>query len=144
VKWRAPALLLAALVAWGTSACLSVSWRRDARFGRLPEGALASMEPGETDLGTCLARLGAPLEVWEVLDGMALAYGWERERNVGLTLSVPIDRGLSASLNVANERARLRGVVLFFDAADRLTVVRSGRLAELLPPRRSAAVDEPE
>ena len=142
-RWARAFLLAVSLVPLA-SGCLSVTWRRDARFGEPPEGALASLRPGESDLGACLARLGAPLEVWEIPDGVALAYGWERERNLGVTLSVPIDRGLSASLNVAAERARLRGVVLFFDADDRLSLLRTGRLAELLPPRRPASVDEPE
>jgi hypothetical protein len=128
-------------VALGASGCSSATWRRDARYGEPPPDALAALQPGASDLGTCLSRLGAPLEVWEeAAGGVALAYGWQRQRSFGLSLSVPLDHGLTASLNLADQHANLRAAVLVFDAHRTLTRVHLGRLDELRPTRRPAHV----
>ncbi len=135
-----------ALAAFVSSGCLSATWRRDVRYGPPPPGALESLRPGESELDPCLALLGAPLDVWESAQGgIALAYGWERERNLGFTFSIPLDRGASASLNVVDERAKLRGVVLFFDERGKLVLLRTGLLGELREEtRRPASADAEE
>ena len=148
----ARAQLLGALLAGPIAAgCVQLSWNRVTRHSPVPRDALArlSSDPGHpSDLGECLAALGAPLWVWEhEIDGASgavLAWGWFDERSLGFSASVPITRGVSASFDYDDADARMRGVVLFFDRDWRLVVLRTGLLRDLTGEvrRPPAVLDE--
>ncbi len=115
-----------------SAGCLSVAWTRETENGPPPQHALAELELERSDLDDALAVLGAPVAAWEWTDGgIALAWGWSREKNLGLSLSVPLYKSASASFNYDDVRAKLLGVVLFFDESDRLVQLREGLLGEL-------------
>ena len=142
---------LAALsaIALACSGCLRVAWERESRHSPVPPAALGRLEPGRVGLTECLAELGAPLWVWEhVEEGRAsavLAYGWNNQRDLGLRVSVPLYRGLTASYQYDAIDQRMRGVVLFFDADWRLTSWREGLLRDLtaeLRPKRPQPVED--
>ncbi len=133
---RAPATAAGVLVGLAmvlvSTGCLNVSWQRETVNGPPPPEALLEVQPERSDLHDALAALGAPVAAWEWTDGgIALAWGWSREKNLGFSLSIPFYRSASASLNYADARAKLRGVVLFFDEHDRLVQRREGLLGEL-------------
>ena len=96
------------------------------------------LKPGEADLRTCLASLGAPLYVRENGDGALLAWGWAEEQRWGLTLSVPID-SRRGSVTYRRGDEGFQGLVLLFDAGWTLTSIREGRLADVLPSSQSRA-----
>lgn len=143
---RACAALLVALACPG---CLRVAWERQSRHTPVTSAALERLRPAEADLAACLAELGAPLWVWEhVEDGRAsavLAYGWYDQRDLGLRLSIPVYRALSASFEYDKIDERMRGAVLFFGPDWRLTARREGLLRDLtveLRPKRPQPVEE--
>jgi hypothetical protein len=106
-----------------------------------PEAGL--LRPGQASLELCLATLGAPLYVREHVGGMMLAWGWADERRWGLTLSLPADVH-NASFTYRNSDEGLEGLVMIFDEGGELTIVRRGRLAEVLmsAQRRAIAVED--
>jgi hypothetical protein len=127
--------------------CVSVTWTRESRYDPVPGEAVAKLSAGESDLGTCLEALGAPLWVWEHpfnggdgRDGAALAYGWFDERDLGLSFSVPVSKEVSASFDFDKIDARMRGLVLFFDGDWKLTAWRSGLLRDLTREARRPPV----
>ena len=117
------------------SSCISLTYERERRYEKLPKGALAALAPGQTQLGECLERLGAPLWAWEDAFGgkssAALAWGWLDEADWTVTLSVPVSDQASLSFSWRDIDARMRGVVLFFDADWRLVGMREGMLRDL-------------
>jgi hypothetical protein len=145
---RALAIWLATLLAAG---CLQVSWQRDSRHAPVSKAALDGLAAG-TGLDECLGALGAPLWVWEHVEGgtpgAALAYGWFDQKDVGLRFSVPVTEYYSVSLDYDQIDLRMKGLVLFFDADWRLTSWRTGLLRDLSreAQRRPAFVEasEPE
>jgi hypothetical protein len=121
-----------------------VSWERTEKLSRVPPEALEAINPGDP-LDACLARLGAPLLLWEYGgDGMALAYGGGEVHEVGLSLSFTISDNVDASFNFDGVDEELEGVVLVFDPDLRLRWVRRGMLRELVRTgrRRPAPIDE--
>ena len=137
------AIALASIAA----SCVRVAWRRETRFTPPDPVEVASLRPGESTLAECLARLGAPLEVWEYKgDGTALAYASLHERRLGLNVSVPVARYASASFDYDDSRAGLDGVLLLFDARGSLESVERGSLRDLeraRARRRPSAPGEP-
>lgn len=133
------------LVALASAGCVSFSF--DRATVNLPprKEALATLAPGTTTLTDALAALGAPILAWEWKgDGMALAWGWSHDAARGVTISIPIDQGNSASASYDDLTKHLRGVVLFFDADAKLVHVREGALNDFQAERarpRPAAVD---
>jgi hypothetical protein len=115
--------------------CLSVSWERESRHSPPPLAVIASLESGKSGLGECLAGFGAPLWVWEHVEGgrpaAALAYGWFDERDFGVRVSVPVSEYYSASLDYDQVDQRMKGLVLFFDEHWVLTSWRTGLLRDL-------------
>jgi hypothetical protein len=128
------------------SSCVTFSFDRDLRYVPLPDAAIDSVQPGEASLAECLGRFGAPLYVWEYKgDGVALAYGWHKEKNWNVTVSVPVTHGYTASASYTDDAAKLRGIVLCFDRNLGLEYVRRGFLQSLreeLAPRHPAPVDD--
>jgi hypothetical protein len=137
-------LVAAAVGAFACASCVSFRFERTVVNTRPERGAVEALAPGAATLADCLARLGAPLYVWE-LPGteMALAWGWERNRLRGFSVSVPLDHGGSASASYDDLARKLHGFVLQFDASGKLTSVRRGYLSDLATEftrRRPAAV----
>jgi hypothetical protein len=101
-------------------------------FETVPHEAVSALEPGKSAIGDALARLGAPLYVWEgAADGIVLAYGSENRTESGVTVSVPVFDQFNASFAYDDVAANLDGYVLIFDAELKLQLVRSGSLREL-------------
>ena len=124
---------LAAVLALGLGAgCVSVTWTRASRYEPPAAADLETLAPGESDLGSCLQSLGAPLWVWEAPQGRhALAWGWLEDEDLGARVSVPVVRFVSASFSFDRIDARMRGLVLFFDDDWSLVATRSGLLRDL-------------
>jgi hypothetical protein len=141
---RASALIVAASLV--CASCVTFSFDRDLRYVPLSDAAIDAVRPSETTLAQCLEEFGAPLYVWEYKeDGVALAYGWHKEKNWNVTVSVPLTHGYSASASYTDDAEKLRGVVLLFDRDLRLEIVRRGFLKSLrqeLRARRPAPVDD--
>jgi hypothetical protein len=118
-----------------SSACVQVAWERHEFNSPLEEDVEQELVAGEVSLKECLAQLGAPLLVWELSDSSyALAYGWDRQREYGVSFSVPVaDSGRSASINYDDIASKAYGVVLIFDSDDRLLRKRRGLLRDLAP-----------
>jgi hypothetical protein len=118
-----------------SSSCVQVSWERHELNTAFEEGVEQQLAVGEVGLQDCLSQLGAPLMVWELNDAdYALAYGWDQKRQYGISFSVPVaNTGGSASLNYDDLASKLYGVVLIFDAEDRLVRKRRGLLRDLAP-----------
>ena len=127
--------------------CLSAFYTRQTRFEPPPEGTLTQLAPGQSDLGQCLALLGAPLWVWEHGgSGAALAYGWLQNGDWNVSLQAPISNNASASFTFRKIDERMRGVVLFFDEDWQLRTVRKGLLRDLTAQfrdRRPSFLDSP-
>ena len=129
---RAPFIALALLAAL-CSSCLSLTWTR-----QLAETVIRIDDverlPADAELSDCLALFGAPLFVWErPSESYALAYGWQRQRDLGVSVSIPVSNSASASFQYGEGESNARGLVLFFDAEDRLQGWRFGFLRELTP-----------
>jgi hypothetical protein len=125
---------LAALATFATICASCVSFRYDRTTVNAPpkKGVVAGLATGKTSLADALQALGAPLYVWEYKgDGIALAWGWSEDKARGIKLSVPIDRGQSASASYDDLAKHLHGVVLLFDAELVLEQMRTGYLNEL-------------
>jgi hypothetical protein len=123
---------LAALIALGLcTSCLSFSYERNLAFEPVPTAAVEALKVGETDIGEVLARLGAPLYVWEgVGDAVVLAYGHQKNSEWGVRVSVPLDQ-TSISGSFDDIARRIEGWVLVFGADDKLKVSRAGLLRDL-------------
>lgn len=114
------------------ASCVTFKYERHLAEERVPADAIAELEIGTSTIGDALARLGAPLYVWEgASDDVVLAYGSEDRREVGFSVSIPLfDQG-NASFDYDDAASRLEGFVLVFDVQGRLTIVRAGLLREL-------------
>ena len=130
----------ALLLAGGLASCVRGNWQSARDQTPVRAGVVAGFEPGVTTLGDCLGALGAPLFVWEVdASSYGIAFGWNEAQDWGLNVSVPVARGFSASVDYADTNLDLEGLVLFFDAGDRLLRVQRGRLSDLVPDRQRPA-----
>ena len=132
---RAVPRLTVVLLALLAASCVQFSWERNSRYGPVSSAALAALRPGESDLTQCLSAFGAPLWVWEDVEGgrsgAALAWGWVGERDLGVRVSVPVSHGLAASVDYDRIDRRMKGVVLFFDEGWTLVRWRTGMLRDL-------------
>ena len=132
----AQAVRLISILVWGlTCSCVSLNWSRGNLNEPIPEVAIASLRPGETDLGGCLDVLGAPNLVWEYdVFGMAMAWLWSDAGGWGFSLSYSFYRyAPAASFNYDSADDERNGVVLLFDEQLILKEVSRGNLGELLP-----------
>jgi hypothetical protein len=137
VNAGAPACAAALALAGG--ACVSATYQREIEHEPIARARVAPLVPGASDLGDCLAALGAPLYVWEYRgDEIALAWGWRRARNWGAGVSVPLGERTSASLSYDDVGAATEGWVLFFDASGTLREKRKGKLRDIAGARGRA------
>jgi hypothetical protein len=131
----------APLAAIGTlllcSACLRVSWERKLHDLPLRPEEYQELQPGAATLGDVLSKLGAPLEVWELGQGrFALAYGWEQNRELGLSVSLPVTQRQSANFDYDEINLHTYGIVCFLSADLRLESLEEGRLHEMRAAQR--------
>lgn len=114
------------------TACVSFTYERHVVFEPVSDAAVRTLEVGVSDLGVVLDTLGAPLYVWEGVDGaIVLGYGFENQREVGFNISVPLVNRQSASLNYDDVAKRLEGYILVIDRDMKLHIVRKGLLRDL-------------
>lgn len=137
--------LLPAFAALLLSACVQFSWNKVSRYAPLDQDAIATLEPGRSDLGDCLELCGAPLIVLESDDGRGavLIYAWYHENNRGLRLSTPVNDSASVDFDYDRFEANTPGMVLFFDHDWKLSALRQGLILDLtndLRRRRPANV----
>ena len=100
------------------------------------EASLTGLKQG-ADMSECLETLGAPLQVWYDAQGIALAYAWLNESELGFTVSVPVSRFYGPSFTYASRGRKWNGAVLFFDQRMRLRYVRRGPMTFAVDPYRS-------
>lgn len=126
---RALAILIAT---FGCTSCVSFTWQRTITFEPVSTKAVESLQPGTSDLAEVLAKLGAPIYVWEGKDReVVLAYGSLNDKHLGFGISAPVFDNMSASLNYDDTASKLEGYILVFDAKDNLKIVRAGLLRDL-------------
>jgi hypothetical protein len=114
------------------SGCISYSYERHRTFESVSPNAVSELEIGVSDVGDVLAKLGAPLYVWEgAAEAVVLAYGSENRREHGFSVSVPLFEQANASFAYDDVAQQLDGYVLVFDADLKLEIVRVGILREL-------------
>lgn len=103
---------------------------------------LRQLKVGQDDLGSCLAALGAPIDVreYDVLSdgtsGMALVWYWSQQVGWGIQVSGSVAEDASISFEFDWAGTDLPGCVLWFDHELKLTGYREGLVGELLPKRR--------
>lgn len=107
--------------------------------------ALRAMTPGEDNLSSVLAQLGAPVDVREYrvgpdrASGVALVYFWRRQYGWGLDISAPVYDDASVSFEMDFAGTDLPGCVLWFDQDLVLERWREGLVGDLLGVRRRPA-----
>ena len=125
--------------------CVSVRFQHENRFEPIPDPSIQSLVPGAADLDLALARLGAPLFVWEHdQEGMALAWGWQEQSGWGFSVSYEVVAHAEVSFTYDSIAKDLQGLVLLFDRDLTLRVIRRGYLRDLggeLRKHRPAFVD---
>ena len=133
------ALLSIALLASG---CVRLGYGATNAEDPVPPRLLASLQPHQDDLASCLHRLGAPHFVWEYRSlGMALGWVSEDTRNWNVDASYNFDRFTNARIKAAWANSDLPGVVLWFDADLRLERVRQGRMRDLVQGLKQRPAD---
>lgn len=115
--------------------CVEVEYDRARVFQEPPPERVDALVVGESDVGQSVAALGAPLHVIEVGLGLALAWGWQDVTGWNVDVSAPLGDA-QGNFSYTSSASRTRGVVLFFGPDWRLTAVRRGFLAQLLPDRQ--------
>ncbi len=136
----------ALLLAGGLASCVRFEWTRYQVQEPIPVEESTALTPGVDTLESCIARLGAPLYVWEAsASTYALAYGWDEGHDWGFNVSVPVGDTASASFDYGDMNLDLHGVVLVFDHGDRLVRSDRGYLRDLAPGlqrRRPSLIDD--
>lgn len=131
-----------ALVFLGAS-CITTEFNRNRELLPIQRTAMEPLEIGSATLAECLVTFGAPLRVWEIDTGAALAWYWIDKSDWGVTLSVPAGDAVDASISYGESNEDIEGLVLFFDADWTLTQKRWGRIAAIAPTlRRPADLDD--
>ncbi len=116
------------------ASCVDGDYNRARVYKEPPFEAVEALTPGETDLGTALDSLGAPVFVIEIGLGLALAWGWQDTTDWNIEVSAPIGDA-QGNLSFTSTDTTTRGLVLFFNEDWKLTSIRRGFLSELLPKK---------
>lgn len=113
---RIPLAPLIALLLLPGLGCAGVSFHHERIGMEPPTRVVQSIRPGQIDLHTCLAKLGAPTQVERSEDGerFVLTWSWEEQEDWGFFLALPLGDA-SPSLNWADEARQPHYVRLFFD-----------------------------
>jgi hypothetical protein len=124
--------MLCAGLLLASSSCVRVGWSHSQVHRMIPPAEHGALVVGESDLGTCLDALGAPLYVWEASQQqMVLVWGWGEEQGWGVNVSIPLAQEFSATIDYEDTTRDLQGLVLTFDSARVLLNKRLGSLADL-------------
>jgi hypothetical protein len=129
-----PARSLAAALAAALGGCVTYQYSRVSLHEPIADGDLAALAEEAAELGACLRRLGAPLRVYELGSGVAIAYGWMDASAWGLDVSVSLREFVALQVSYDSAARLMEGAVLFFDGSLRLTRVERGLLADLTAP----------
>lgn len=121
------------------SSCITTEFNRNRELIVIDADTLTDLNIGQATLTECLAELGAPLHVWEIDTGAALAWYWIDKSDWGVTLSVPAGDAVDASFSYGESSEDIEGLVLFFDSDWILTQKRWGRIAAIAPTLRRPA-----
>jgi hypothetical protein len=128
--------------------CVTAEYSRVSANEPVDLEALRSLVPGQDDLTSCLAVLGAPLDVREYqvdadrASGMALIWYWTNEAGWGAKASTVV-RGMSVSFEFDWTGTDLPGCVLWFDRDLKLEFYREGMVGQLVAAsRQPSAVDQ--
>lgn len=103
---------------------------------------LRSLQVGQDDLTSCLAALGAPVDVREYdvapdgSSGMALVWFWSQRVGWGVQVSGSVTEDASVSFEFDWAGTDMPGCVLWFDRDLKLARFREGLVGEMLPKRR--------
>ena len=137
----APAAIGALMLGMG---CASFTYERRKVFVPVAPSAVESLQLGKTDLEEVLARLGAPIYVWEGgLGEIVLAYGAERESGWSFRIWLPVFKQLTQPLRYDDAATKLEGYVMVFDTNLKLKFLHSGLLRNfrVITARRPERVD---
>ena len=86
----------------------------------------------DVNLEACLETLGAPLKAWQVGDGYALSWAWYDAEEWSYRLEFPLTQTFNASLDYSTIDRETQGLLLLFDSADRLVMLKEGFLRDLM------------
>ena len=139
---RALSLLVMTLLA---SSCVSFGYTSRWIQEPIDPVRLDSLRPGQDNLGSCLARLGAPNFVWEYEgDGAALGWVYSNSGSWRVRVSFGFGARRNVSFSMTSTDIDHPGAVLWFDRDLQLLEWQEGLLAELVgkQPRRPAPVDD--
>lgn len=117
------------------ASCVTGDYDQLRTFQPPPNGSFDDLVVGITNLDHALHVLGAPVDVIEVGEGSALAWGWQETTDWNVAVSVPIGE-VQGRVTYTDSSLQIPGIVLFFDRDWRLVAKREGFLGELLPERR--------
>ena len=81
------------------SSCITAEFNRNRELIAIEASSMSTLTVGEATLTECLAAFGAPLHVWEIDTGAALAWYWIDKSDWGVTLSVPAGDAVEASFS---------------------------------------------
>jgi len=102
----------------------------------------------QLDGGVMTVTLNRPdklnAEAWELPgEGVALAWGGLEQEELGVSLSIPLQKGLDAQFDYSDAQALVRGHVLFFDGEGVLVATGEGLLDDLrkASERRPSSVE---
>lgn len=141
---RAARSLGAALLVATLPACITGSYERVRLQEPVRETDLAGLTPGQSALGECLQRLGAP---WRVLEydvdvdgnsGAALLWTWRDAAGWGLKAEYG-DESVSGSVSYDAVAAAQPACMLWFDHHLVLQRWRMGTAGDLMPRRQRPA-----
>lgn len=124
--------------------CASITYERREVFEPVTPAAVESLHPGESTLGDVLARLGAPIYVWEGgLGEIVLAYGAQRDSGWAFGIKVPVVERATASLRYDDAATKLEGYIMVFDSHLKLRLLQAGLLRNfrVIATRRPERVD---
>jgi hypothetical protein len=76
--------------------------------------------------------LGAPLKVWQVAEGYALSWAWYDAHELSYKLQIPLSQNGSTSFKYTNIGRETEGLLLLFDAEDKLVLFEEGFLLDLM------------
>jgi hypothetical protein len=116
----------------GCASCVQLDWSRERVDLRPTDEEVHALVAGTATMEDALRRLGAPLEAWQLpKDGVALAWGGLEQEELGVSVSLPLQRGVDARFDYSDAQALVRGHVLFFDGAGTLVAIGEGLLDDL-------------
>ena len=113
------------------TSCVSVVWERE-HWHRPPRvDPVSALQEGD-DLASCLEVLGAPLKAWQVTEGYALSWAWYDAHELSCKLQIPLSQNGSTSFKYTSIGRETEGLLLLFDAEDKLILFKEGFLQDLM------------